>query len=218
MASSFPGFNFLVDSGDAQVVLNALSEVTDVNVISSPQLMVLDNQSARLQVGDQVPVATQSAVSTNTDTLDTVVNSIELVDTGVILEVTPRVNASGLVSLDVVQEVSDAISTTTSDIDSPTIQQRRVESTVAVQSGQTVALGGLIRERDEESVLGIPILSDIPILGNLFKTTSQLSNRTELLILITPRVVRDQAEARAVTDELRQRLTTLKSVEDFILE
>ena len=208
---SFPGFNLVLDTGDVRVVLNALSEVTDVEVVSSPQLMVLDNQQARLQVGDQVPIATQSSVST-IDPAAPIVNSVQYFDTGVILEVTPRVNASGLVTLDILQEVSDAVATTISTIDSPTIQQRSIRSIVAVQSGETVALGGLIRERSTESVSGIPVLMDIPLLGNLFKTTGQDSERTELLVLITPRVVRGPAQAREVTDELRKRLTALRDV------
>ncbi len=215
VASAFPGFSYLFSGGDARVVLNALTEITDVRVISSPQLMVLDNQSARLQVGDQVPIATQSAVSIG-DPDAPIVNSIQFRDTGVILEVTPRVNASGLVVLDVFQEVSDVIATTTSDIDSPTIQQRSIESTVAVQSGDTVALGGLIRDRNEDSSSGVPLLSSIPLLGNLFKTTQTQVRRTELLVLITPRVVRDRSEALEVTDELRRRLSTLGPLEKRI--
>ena len=211
-----PGFNFIVDSGDARVVLNALAEITEVNVISSPLLMVLDNQSARLQVGDQVPVATQSSTSTS-DADAPIVNSIELRDTGVILEVTPRVNASGLVVMDIVQEVSDVITTTTSTIDSPTIQQRLIESTVAVQSGATIALGGLIQDRTEESESGLPILGQIPILGNLFKTSEDSARRTELMVLLTPRVVRNQNEAREVTEELRKRLSTVVPLEQEIL-
>ncbi|MCH7794003.1 MAG: type II secretion system secretin GspD [Proteobacteria bacterium] len=215
VASAFPGFSYFFNGNDARVVLNALAKITDVRVISSPQLMVLDNQSARLQVGDQVPIATQSAVSI-TDPDAPIVNTIQFRDTGVILEVTPRVNASGLVVLDVFQEVSDVISTTTSAIDSPTIQQRSIQSTVAVQSGDTIALGGLIRDREEDAVSGIPILSSIPILGNLFKTTQKIVRRTELLVLITPRVVRDRREALDVTQELRRRLSTLGPLEKRI--
>jgi general secretion pathway protein D len=215
VASAFPGFSYFFSGNDARVVLNLLTEITDVRVISSPQLMVLDNQTARLQVGDQVPIATQSAVSIG-DPDAPIVNSIQFRDTGVILEVTPRVNASGLVVLDVFQEVSDVIATTTSDIDSPTIQQRSIESTVAVQSGDTVALGGLIRDRDEESVTGVPLLSSIPVLGNLFKTTQNQVRRVELLVLITPRVVRNRREALEVTEELRRRLSTLGPLEKRI--
>ncbi|MCH8950998.1 MAG: type II secretion system secretin GspD [Proteobacteria bacterium] len=210
-APAFPGFNLVLDTTDARVVLNALAAVTDVEVISSPQLMVLDNQTARLQVGDEVPILTQSSIATS-DPGAPIVNSISYVDTGVILEVTPRVNAGGLVTLDISLEVSDAVFTESSIIGSPTIQQRSIQTTVAVQSGETVALGGLIRERSTESVSGIPILMDIPLLGNLFKTTGQDMQRTELLVLITPRVVRGAAQARAVTEELRQRLTILQDV------
>ena len=211
----FPGFSFLADIPNARVVLDALSEVADVRVISSPQIMVLDNQSARLQVGDQVPVATQSAVAV-VDPDAPIVNSIELLDTGVILEVTPRVNVSGLVELDVIQEVSDAVATDTSGIDSPTIQQRQVTSTVAVQSGETVALGGLIRDRETRGKTATPGLADIPVLGHLFKSQSAKAERTELLILITPHVVRDPREAREVTEQLRRRLRTVVPLEGVI--
>jgi len=208
---SFPGFNMVLDSSNVKVVLSALSEVTDVKVISSPQLMVLDNQSARLQVGDQVPIAKQSAVST-IDPDAPIVNAIEYFDTGVILDVTSRINTGGQVTLEVGMEVSDAVETETSGINSPTIQQRSINSIVAVQSGETVALGGLIRGGSELSVSGVPVLKDIPILGNLFKKNVQSGNRTELLVLITPRVVRGPAQAREVTHELARRLTGLRDV------
>jgi general secretion pathway protein D len=208
-AATSAGFSYVLSGTDARVVLNALTEITDVQIVSSPQLMVLDNQSARLQVGDQVPIATQSAVSI-TDPDAPIVNTIQFRDTGVILEITPRVNASGLVVLDVLQEVSNVVETKTSGIDSPTITQRSVQTTVAVQSGDTIALGGLIEDENTDSVSGIPLLSAIPILGNLFKTTTDTTRRTELLVLITPRVVRDRNEAREVTEELRRRLGALE--------
>ncbi|MDH3476602.1 MAG: hypothetical protein OEM59_23225, partial [Rhodospirillales bacterium] len=216
----FPGFNFIADFGnDPRAVLSALTDVTDVKVISSPSLMVLDNQSARLQVGDQVPVATASLTTSESVTAagDTSIRSeIQLVDTGVIMEVTPRVNAGGLVMLEVSQEVSSAVPTTSSDLDSPTIQKRQIESVVAVQSGDTVALGGLIQDEDGEAVVGIPVVSDIPILGNLFKTTTETTRRTELLVLITPRVVQSRIDAQKVTEELRQRLRSIEPLEQKI--
>jgi general secretion pathway protein D len=210
--SAFPGFNYLFADTDIRVAFDALRDITDVKVISSPQILVLDNQAATLQVGDQVPIATQSAVSV-TDPAAPIVNSIQFRDTGVNLEVTPRVNASGLVVLDIVQEVSDAVPTSTSTIDSPTIQQRTIKSTVAVNSGETIALGGMIRDSDIENEFGIPLLMDIPIVGNLFKTNTSNVLRTELLVLITPRVVRNQQEARDVTYELRRRLRSLAPLE-----
>jgi general secretion pathway protein D len=208
VASTFPGFSFSVTGNNSQIVLDALRRITDVKVISSPQLMVLNNETARLQVGDEVPIAVQSAVS-SIDPAAPIVNSIEFRDTGVILEVSPRVNDSGLVLLDILQEVSDVVPTTTSTIDSPTIQQRSVQSTVAVLSGQTIALGGLIRESDNLTVAQVPLLGDIPIVGELFKNTEDTRGRTELLVLMTPRVVRNLVDIQEVTQDLRDRLLAL---------
>jgi general secretion pathway protein D len=206
------GFAAIFSNADVRAVFNALETVSDLNVISSPQVLVLDNQTARIQVGDQVPIATQSAVSI-TDPDAPVVNSIEQRDTGVILSVTPRVNASGLVIMEIDEETSDPVQTVTSDIDSPTIQQRRVASTVAVQSGQTVVLGGLIQDRRTEATTGIPILHRLPVIGPLFGVTNDEDRRTELLVVLTPRVIRSPDQARAVTEELRQRLRGLAPLE-----
>ncbi len=208
VSNSFPGFGFSFETVDANVVLNALDSVTDVDVISSPKIMVLDNQSARLQVGDQVPVVTRTAVSAGTPDAP-IVNSVELIDTGVILEVTPTVNTGGLVSLKVVQEVSEATTTVTSDIDSPTIQKRKIESTLAVQSGETVALAGMMRDRSENGDLGVPGLKKLPVIGGLFRSRKNKNKRTELIVLITPRVVRDPNEMRQLTNELRDSLSSV---------
>ena len=210
-AAVFPGFNFVFGNTNQQVVLNALSSVTRVNVVSAPQLMVLDHQTATLQVGDQVPIAVQQARSViNPDS--PIVNSLEYRNTGVILRVTPRVNSNGVATMEIEQEVSDVSRTTTSNIDSPTIAQRRIRSVVAVADGQTVALGGLIRHNRTGTRSGLPLLSDIPILGALFGEDSHSVARTELLVLLTPRVVRNPEEARAVTEELQRRLQAVPPV------
>jgi general secretion pathway protein D len=206
VSPTFPGFDYLFATPSARVVLNALSDVTDVNVVSAPQLMVLDHQTAVLQVGDEVPIAVQQARSV-TDADAPIVNSIALRDTGVILRVTPRVNSTGITILEIEQEVSDVAKTTSSSIDSPTIKQRRIKSTVSVADGETLALGGLIRDNDTKGRNGIPVLSDIPVLGALFGARSRNKSRTELLILLTPRVVRNPAEGRAVTEDLRRRMS-----------
>jgi general secretion pathway protein D len=211
LTSSFPGLNLIYSGGaNTNVIIDALEQLTTVKVLSSPDLMVLNNQKARLQVGDQVPIATQSAVSTLTAG-SPIVNSIEYRDTGVILQITPRVNENGLVALDISQEVSAVAQTTTSTLDSPTIQQRQITSSVSVQDGDTVALGGLITDSRTDIKGGIPILKDIPVLGVLFGTRNLSTSRTELLVLITPHVVRDRASADAVTDELRRKLPLLTS-------
>ncbi|NKB49810.1 MAG: type II secretion system protein GspD [Alphaproteobacteria bacterium] len=213
--SIFPGFSYVLNATDIRVVLNALDEVTDLNVVSSPQLMVLDNRTARLQVGDQVPVVTQQAQSVTQEGTP-LVNSVEQRDTGVILSVTPRVNAGGLVIMDIEQEVSDVVATTTSGIDSPTIRTRKIASSIAVQSGETVALGGLIRDRTFDTNVGIPALHKIPVLGALFGRTEETVLRTELLVLLTPRVAGSQGDARAITDELRRRMRDLDPLIDRV--
>jgi general secretion pathway protein D len=203
--SVFPGFSYVFNNASIRVVLNALSEMTDVNVVSAPHLLVLDNQSAAMQVGDQVPIATQSSVST-IDPASPIVNSINYRDTGVILRVTPRINSGGLITLEIEQEVSDVSATTTSTLNSPTIQQRRFSSTVAVQSGESVVLGGLIRDRTDRGKSGVPLLSDIPIFGALFGARNNTDTRIELMVVLTPQIVRNQFEARTATEEMRRRL------------
>jgi general secretion pathway protein D len=198
------GFSYVFNRSSRNIVLNALSQITDVNVVSAPHVLVLDNQSASLQVGDQIPVSTRSSQSV-TDPNAPIVNSVEYRDTGVILKVTPRINAGGLITLEIDQEVSDVSRISASDV-TPTIQQRRFSSTVAVQTGESVVLGGLIRDRTDKGKSGVPLLSDIPVFGALFGSRATTDTRTELIVVLTPQVVRNQGEARAVTDEMRRRL------------
>jgi len=203
--ANFPGLSLVFDGASSAAAINALNSITTVNVVSSPSLMVLDNEEATLQIGDEVPVATQQVRDTS-DANAPVVNTISFRDTGIILTVRPRVSSSGQVLLEINQEVSSVSNTTTSGIDSPTISQRRIETTVAVSDGQTIALGGLIQESNNRTDGQVPGVGDVPVLGALFRNRNDVSDRTELLILITPRVVRDGHESRAVTDELRTRI------------
>lgn len=210
ISGQFPGFNYsLVDSaGQVRAVLSALAEDSMVNILSTPSVMVLDNHSATIRVGDQVPVRTSQATSVVTDN-PVAISNIQFRDTGVNLQVTPRVNAGGMVSLDVLQEVNDVSETTTSGIDSPTIQQRLIESSVAVQSGETIVLGGLMRDQTSSGQIGIPGLRRLPLLGNLFSTTTETSRRTELLVLLTPRVAESVEDTRAITREFQERMRGL---------
>ncbi len=206
ISQTFPGFNWVMGGSSAQVILSAISAVTDVHVVSAPQLMVLDHHTASIQVGDEVPIATQQAVSVQTPGAP-VVNSIQLQDTGVILQVTPRINNNGTATLEIDQQVSQAQQTTTSSLNTPTISMRKISTEVAVADGQTIALGGMIQDQVTAGRNGIPVLSDVPVLGALFGTTTKQRQRTELLILLTPRIIHDQQEARDVTEELRRRLS-----------
>jgi general secretion pathway protein D len=205
LAPSFPGFAVARTIGEQQFAVQALKRITDVQIISAPKLLILDKQPARLQVGDLVPTITQTATSVISADAP-VVNSVQYQATGVILTVTPRINAGGLVTLDIEQEVSDVVPTTSSDINSPTFQQRRIQTKVVVQDGETISLGGLISDKRFRENAGIPILQEIPIIGSLFSTRTNTDLRTELLILLTPRVVNNQTDARALTDELRRKL------------
>lgn len=202
-----PSFSYTVlDNADqARVALNALEQETQVNVLSSPSLMVLDNQTAFINIGDEIPVPARQSVST-IDPESPTVNEIQFRQTGITLAVTPRVNRAGLVTMAISQEVSNAVSTTSSDIDAPTIQQRQLESTVAVHSGETLVLGGLIQETTSQAESGIPLLRRLPLFGKLFGETREEQRRTELLVLITPRVVGGRHEARQITEEFRQQL------------
>jgi general secretion pathway protein D len=201
----FPGFSAFFNTPNAQVVLNALSTITDVNIVSSPTLMVLDNKRATLQVGDEVPIVTQSAVAVQVPGAP-IVNSVNMRNTGIILNITPRINDGGRVVLDIEQEVSTAVQTTTSGIVSPTIQQRRVKTTVSVDDGNCIVLGGLIQDKATNTRNQTPLVGDIPILGNLFKSKNDQIDRTELLIAITPRIVKDNGQIRAIAAEFRDRI------------
>lgn len=201
-----PGFNFIISSGDFNVVLDALSSVTNVKVVSSPSLAVLDNQTAELKVGDQVPVITREQQSTDNPDAP-LVNNVEYRDTGVKLEVTPRISPDGQVTLDLKQEVSNVVqSDSGSTAINPTISQREVGTTVSVASGQTVILGGLISDSQNASNSGIPVLKDIPLVGNLFSDVDRSHDRTELVIMMTPKVIRNAADARAVAEEVRSQM------------
>ena len=199
--------------GGAPFVIGALQSVTKVNVLSSPQLMVMDNHPARLQVGALVPFLTQTGQSTQTANAP-IINSIDYRETGVITEVTPRVNSGGLVTLDISQEVSNVDQTATQNlgINSPTFFERSVQSRVVVQDGQTIGLAGLIQDSSSRGNLGIPWLKDVPVLSWLTGTQNNSRTRTELLVLITPHVIHDQRDARAATEELRAGLANAAMV------
>ena len=204
-----PGLNLLLGSeNQPRVILNALSNLTDVKVLSSPSIVALDNQPALLQVGDEIPITTSSAaVLSNTST--PIVNTIQMRNTGVILKVLPHVHANGSIRLEVDQEISNVVNPDQQTL-TPTIAQRRVHSTVSVISGQTVLLAGLISERDQKTRSGIPGLREIKFLGDLFGNTSSSKSRSEIIIFIKTRLIRNSVDAGAVTEEFRDRLQSMR--------
>ncbi len=201
-------FDFTLSSqGQVRALLQALSRETELRVLSAPSLMVLNNRAAEINVGDQIPLVTQRA--TGIESVDApTLQQIEMRDTGVLLELTPRVNSGGLVTMEIRQEVSDPGEF--DETGSRSILQRQIASTVAVQSGNTVVLGGLMRENQSVDQSGVPGLRELPLLGGLFGQTTRTTRTTELLVLITPRVIDNRAKQQAVVEEFRQKLEGLR--------
>lgn len=213
VATNFPGLGVTYTVPNVNVALSALGSLTNVQVLSSPKVLTVDNKAATIEVGDQIPIATQSSVSTTAGNAP-IVSSIQQRDTGVILSVTPRIGNGGVVYLDVSQEVSSSTPTTTSNIDSPTIQQRRIHTYVAINDGATIALGGLIQRSDTTNNGGIPYLKDIPLFGQLFGTRSSIRGRTELLVFLTPKIVRNLPAALDATEHLKREMADVQDAMD----
>jgi len=210
-----PGFNLLLGpEAQPKVILSALSNLTHVKVLSAPSVVVMDNQPALLQVGNEIPISTGAAtILANPNT--PVVNTIEMRNTGVILKVLPHVYANGQIQMEIEQEISNVVNPTQVTL-TPTISQRRVHSTIAVTSGQTVLLGGLISDQDQTTKAGIPLLSDIEVFGNLFGTRSGQKVRTEIIMFIKPRLIRNSVDSRSVAEEFRSRLEMMRDGRPFV--
>ena len=202
------GFNAIFTPRSVAAAINALESRGRTNVISAPKLLVLNNQTAAIQVGAQVPISTGSFTSAIGGGLS---NSIDYRDTGIILKVTPRVNSSGVVLLDIAQEVSDlGPILKVNDLDNQSFTTRKIATSVAVQDGFTLALGGLIRNNLSNTNSGLPLISRIPVIGPLvFGNRNRADSRTELIVLLRPVVIRSTDDARQVTDELRDKLRSL---------
>ncbi|WP_374086125.1 type II secretion system secretin GspD [Methylomicrobium lacus] len=215
------GYAFASDSGDIRALLTAEANKGKVNVISTPSLMVLNNQEASIQVGDEIPLRTsQSTNVTNVNSTTPIIGNsstqtsgglvtsgIQQRKTGVKLKVKPRVNANGMVIMDIEQSVERPVQTQSSQIDSPTIQTREITSNVAVLSGETIVLGGLIDDNRSVAKGGFPFLHELPLIGPLFGNTSNTQARTELVVLITPRVVKSNQDSRQIANEFKRKLT-----------
>lgn len=208
---NLPGLNFFVGSAaDPRIVVDALSAVTKVRIVSSPSVLVLENETATIKIGDQVPVKTQEIASTTNS--DTVTNSFEYRDTGVILTVKPRVTASGIVTIELGQQLSSVTAgsgSSASEQENPTFSQRSITSKVSVPSSQTVLLGGLISGSETRRKDGVPGVNKIPILGNLIGKTDNSARRNELIVFITPQIIEDGEDASRASEELRNKMRNL---------
>lgn len=209
-AINVPGFAYSVldGSGSIKAVLNALAEKSLLNVISSPSVMVLDNHSAEIQVGQQVPIAGSQVAASNNNT---VTRSVTYRDTGVLLKVTPSVNAGGMVTMDIEQSVTDVGPTGFEG--SSTFLERKITSKVAVRSTESIVLGGLIRENKQNSSAGVPLLHEIPLLGGLFGAKDNTNVRTELLVVLTPRAIYNDSQLRDISNEMRAQMRGLELID-----
>jgi general secretion pathway protein D len=206
LSRTVPGFNFLVgQEAQPAMILTALHSVTGVKVLSNPSLVVMNNQAATLQVGNQVPISTGSATVLTAN--NTVVNTVDYRNTGIILHVAPRVSADGSVRLDIEQEISSVVpSTDAATALNPTFQERKVKSSISIANGQTVLLAGLIQDQKNENRSGIPLLDQLPGIGNAFSNQDNTKTRTELIIFIRPQIIRDSTDAHTVAEEVRSKL------------
>ncbi|ESQ13840.1 MAG TPA: type II secretion system protein GspD [Chromatiaceae bacterium] len=205
---TFPGFNWsvILRPNTIRATLAALAEDDLVNVLSSPSVMVMDNQTAKIQVGEEVPIATSQ--QQGTAVTDRIVNQIEYKNTGVILSVKPRVTPGGLVQMEIEQEVS-TVAEQSGTLNSPTFRTRNITSNVAVRSNQAVVLGGLIQDAREDGKSGVPGLYRAPILGPLFGQTTKRADRTELVVVLTPRVIANDSDIETVTSDFREKVKNL---------
>jgi general secretion pathway protein D len=203
-------FAVLSDNEHFQVFLNALQSRTAVKMLSAPHIIAADNREAHILVGESIPILTSTVTNVLTDNNGSAVNSVQYRDTGKILTVLPQVNSLGLVNLQIRQEVSAVGAASFGSTNSPSFTTREAETTVVVNDGDSVLIGGIIDDQVSNSRDGTPFLMDIPVLGALFRDDHTGAARTELLILITPYVIRNRDEAREVTGAFSENVKGLR--------
>jgi len=212
LAAVSQGFSYLINNanfpGGVQAVLNLLDTYGNTKVVANPHLAALDNQKATIKAGNRIPVNQQTLVGS---TVNAVTTTSQYIDTGVLLQVTPHINAGGLVTLDVQAEVSSP-GTPANPGDAPPIDTRSVQTLLAVPSGQTMVMGGLIQETKGNTSNGLPILNRIPVIGGLFGSQTLDNNRSELVLFITPHTVTDSTDIQNTIDDLRRKMETLDRV------
>ncbi len=206
-------YTLVTDTAKFMAMINAFAQKNLINVLSSPSLVVMDNKDASINVGTQVPVVTSESTGSNIQDNGTtaLVRTIQYRNTGVILHIKPTINSNGIVTLDVSQEVSDAQTNNISPgINSPLILTRDIQTSVTLKSGSTLLLGGLIKKSQSNTVDKVPLLGDLPLFGNLFKTTSKGTTKTELIVEITPYILPDMNAAEKITKSYRELMDLFK--------
>lgn len=199
-------------SGQTRALINLLQTSGQSRLLSTPRLMVRSGETARIDVGDEVPIITSQATAPDLGGVQpSILQQVQYRSTGVLLEITPIVHSGQRIDLDIVQEVSEVAQTTSSGIDSPTISNRRLQTALSLSDAEPMILGGLIRDRRNASNTEVPGLGRLPLVGNLFGSRSQDHRRTELILLVTPYIVEDASQARALTEAVRARMETFEA-------
>ena len=208
------GSRFFVLHKDLDAIITLLDTTSRVEVLSTPRIMVRHEQTASIQVGQEEPIITQTLQqpSPNTPNQFVTSNTIQYKDIGVILTVTPRIGENDMITLDIKQEVTAVIPPASPNIDSPAFSARKASTSLVVENGRTIVLGGIIERRKENVVRRVPVISRIPVLGNLFKSQSNRVVRTELLLILTPYIVSSPEEADRITREFEQQLQAIEKL------
>ena len=194
-------------SGQVRAVMNLFQNSSRVTILSTPRLMVRSGESASIDVGTEVPILTSQATAPDLGGITpSILQQVQYRKTGVLLEISPVVHSSQRVDLTISQEVSEAQQTESSSISSPSIFSRSLQTSMTLSDGETTLMGGLISNTASTGGTQVPGLGSIPVLGELFRSRSRTGTRTELMVLITPYVIEDASEARAITEALRDRL------------
>jgi len=212
LASPAAGYTAVFAASDLYARLYAYAGENRLNVLSSPHVLAANNKEAKIEVGQEVPIVTSEYAPDIAGTQDVTSRSIQYRDTGILLTVTPRINEKGLVAMDISQEVSQVSDQTIVGISSPIITKRSAKTSLVVQNGSTIVIGGLIQEQKERSISGIPFFSKLPLLNYLFSYTKDKVTKTELVILITPHTIRSLEEADLITKEFQDKIEGLKKM------
>jgi len=211
LGSGSTGFNLaLLDSDDViRGLIAALDTEGEINILSSPNILAIDNKESIIEVGEQVPIPIGESVTDG----GTTITSIQYRDTGVLLTVTPHINSNGLIKMELSQEVSEiGTEFQISEVTANSFLTRKARTSLVLEDGQTIVIGGLMRSKADKNSSGIPFLRSIPILGYLFGGLSDNFTKTELIFLVTPRVIRNRAEADDITKDFTERVAQIKEL------
>lgn len=208
-------FSFITDRDNFLAVINALASRSQVRSLATPHVIAADNREAHILIGEEVPILTSTATNIGVSN-PFISNNVQYRDTGKILTIVPQVNSAGLVNMEIRQEVSAVGAATFGNTNSPSFTARETETTVVVQDGESVLIGGIIDDQVRRVRSGVPFLMDVPVLGRIFRTETDQVDRTELIVLITPHVIRDRKEAQSVTKEFEDRIRGLRGMIDRV--